>query len=189
MPGRKLLVAATSGHGFITNEDDAVAMTKNGKRVMNVKPGVEAAVCRPAGGDHVAVVGENRKLLIFKIDEVPEMGRGQGVFLQRYKDGGLVDAVAFTWKAGLKDENGRVFALRTQGLAGRARPGGADRAARLGQIRKIRALIFRAGAQAWPVNSQRMMMMGKGMPIAQSKSERMNSPRALKQRSDRALRG
>ena len=109
VPGRKLLVAATSGHGFITNEDDAVAMTKNGKRVMNVKPGVEAAVCRPLGGDHVAVVGENRKLLIFKIEEVPEMGRGQGVFLQRYKDGVLVDATAFTWKDGLKDENGRIF--------------------------------------------------------------------------------
>jgi topoisomerase-4 subunit A len=109
VPGRKLLVAATSGHGFITSEDDAVAMTKNGKRVMNVKPGVEAASCRPAAGDHVAVVGENRKLLIFRSEEVPEMGRGQGVFLQRYKDGSLIDACAFTWKDGLKDENGRVF--------------------------------------------------------------------------------
>ncbi|MBW8707895.1 MAG: DNA topoisomerase IV subunit A [Alphaproteobacteria bacterium] len=109
VPGRKLLVAATSGHGFITNEDDAVAMTKKGKSVMNVKPGVEAVSCRPAAGDHVAVVGENRKLLIFKIEEVPELGRGQGVYLQRYKDGGLIDATTFTWKAGLKDENGRLF--------------------------------------------------------------------------------
>jgi len=109
VPGRKLLVAASSGHGFITNEDDAVAMTKNGKRVLNVKPGVEAASCRPADGDHVAVVGENRKMLIFAKDEVPEMGRGQGVYLQRYKDGALIDAVAFTWKEGLKDENGRLF--------------------------------------------------------------------------------
>jgi len=109
VPGRKLLVAATSGHGFITNEDDAVAMTKNGKRVMNVKPGVEAASSRPVQGDHVAVVGDNRKLLIFKLEEVPEMARGQGVYLQRYKDGGLLDAVAFTWKEGLKDENGRQF--------------------------------------------------------------------------------
>jgi topoisomerase-4 subunit A len=108
-PGRKLLVAATSGHGFITNEDEAVAMTKKGKQVMNVKPGVEATSCRPMSGDSVAVVGENRKLLIFKIDEVPEMGRGQGVYLQRYKDGNLLDAVAFTWKAGLKDENNKVF--------------------------------------------------------------------------------
>jgi topoisomerase-4 subunit A len=109
VPGRKLLVAATSGHGFITNEDDAVAMTKKGKSVMNVKPGVEAASCRPVGGDHVAVVGDNRKLLIFKLEEVPELGRGQGVYLQRYKDGGLADATTFTWKEGLKDENGRLF--------------------------------------------------------------------------------
>ena len=109
VPGRKLLVAATSGHGFITNEDDAVAMTKNGKRVMNVKPGVEAASCRPVAGDSVAVVGENRKLLIFKLEDVPELARGQGVYLQRFKDGGLLDAVAFTWKDGLKDENGRLF--------------------------------------------------------------------------------
>jgi topoisomerase-4 subunit A len=109
VPGRKLLVAATSGHGFITNEDDAVAMTKNGKRVMNVKPGVEAASCRQVAGDSVAVVGDNRKLLIFKLEEVPELGRGQGVYLQRYKDGGLLDATTFTWKEGLKDENGRQF--------------------------------------------------------------------------------
>ena len=109
VPGRKLLLAATSGHGFITAEDDAIAMTKNGKRVMNVKPGIEAAVARPADGDHVAVVGDNRKLLIFPISEVPEMARGQGVYLQRYKDGGLTDAVAFVWKDGLTDQNGRTF--------------------------------------------------------------------------------
>jgi topoisomerase-4 subunit A len=109
VPGRKLLVAATSGHGFITNEDEAVAMTKNGKRVMNVKPGVEAVCCRAVEGDYVAVVGDNRKLLIFKLEEVPELARGQGVYLQRYKDGGLLDATAFTWKDGLKDENGRQF--------------------------------------------------------------------------------
>lgn len=109
VPGRKLLVAASSGHGFITNEDEAVAMTKNGKRVMNVKPGVEAASCRAVEGDHVAVVGDNRKLLIFKLEDVPELARGQGIYLQRYKDGGLLDAIAFTWKDGLKDENGRQF--------------------------------------------------------------------------------
>jgi topoisomerase-4 subunit A len=109
VPGRKLLLAATSGHGFITAEDDAIAMTKNGKRVMNVKPGIEAAVARPADGDHVAVVGENRKLLIFPISDMPEMARGQGVYLQRYKDGGLADAIAFVWKEGLTDQNGRNF--------------------------------------------------------------------------------
>ncbi len=110
VPGRKLLVAATSGHGFITNEDEAVAMTRKGKQVMNVKPGVEAVSCRPVFGDSVAVAGENRKLLIFKLDEVPELGRGQGVYLQRYKDGGLIDATSFVWKDGLKDENNKLFA-------------------------------------------------------------------------------
>ncbi|MBV9045706.1 MAG: DNA topoisomerase IV subunit A [Alphaproteobacteria bacterium] len=109
VPGRKLLVAAETGHGFVTNEDDAVAMTKNGKRVMNVKPGTEAKACAFVSGDSVAVIGENRKLLIFPLSEVPEMARGQGVYLQRYKDGGLLDATTFTWKQGLKDQNGRVF--------------------------------------------------------------------------------
>src|SRR6201996_901074 len=109
VPGRKLLLAATSGHGFITNEDDAIAMTRAGKKVMNVKPGVEAAVARGVDGDSVAVVGDNRKLLIFPLTEVPEMARGQGVFLQKYKDGGLTDATTFTWAEGLKDENGRSF--------------------------------------------------------------------------------
>jgi topoisomerase-4 subunit A len=107
--GRKMLVAAETGHGFITNEDDAVAMTKNGKRVVNVKTGTEAKVCAFVGGDSVAVIGENRKLLIFGLDEVPEMARGQGVYLQRYKDGGLLDATTFAWKDGLKDENNREF--------------------------------------------------------------------------------
>jgi topoisomerase-4 subunit A len=107
--GRKLLLAATSGHGFITNEDEAVAMTKAGKRVMNVKMPGEAAVCAFVDGDSVAAIGENRKLVIFPLSEVPEMARGQGVYLQRYKDGGLLDATTFTWKDGLRDDNGRTF--------------------------------------------------------------------------------
>jgi topoisomerase-4 subunit A len=109
VPGRKLLRAATSGHGFVTAEDEAVAMTRSGKRVMNVKLGVEAAVCRPVSGDSLAVAGDNRKLLIFPLEEVPELGRGQGVYLQKYKEGALADTTTFFWKAGLKDENGRTF--------------------------------------------------------------------------------
>ncbi len=109
VPGRKLLLAASSGQGFITNEDDAIAMTRAGKKVMNVKPGVEAVVARGVEGDMVAAVGDNRKLLIFPMSEVPEMARGQGVFLQKYKDGGLTDATGFTWSEGLKDANGRLF--------------------------------------------------------------------------------
>ncbi len=108
-PGRKLLLAASTGHGFITNEDDAVAMTKVGKRVMNVKMPGEAAVCRFVEGDSAAAIGENHKLIIFPLSEIPEMARGQGVYLQRYKDGGLLDATTFTWKEGLRDDNNRSF--------------------------------------------------------------------------------
>jgi topoisomerase-4 subunit A len=140
LPGRKLLVAATSGHGFITNEDDAVAMTKKGKSVMNIKPGVEAASCRPVEGDSVAVVGENRKLLIFAVGDLPEMARGQGVYLQRYKDGGLADAASFTWKAGLKDENNKQFAPAElkdwkgeRAQAGRIVPRGWSRGGKIGE--------------------------------------------------------
>ncbi|MEI9993972.1 MAG: DNA topoisomerase IV subunit A [Rhizomicrobium sp.] len=109
VPGRNLLLAAETGHGFVTHEDEAVALTKNGKRVMNVKTGTEAKACKFLSGDTVAVIGDNRKLLIFGLDEVPEMARGQGVYLQRFKDGGLLDATTFTWKEGLKDENNRLF--------------------------------------------------------------------------------
>ena len=105
--GRKLLLASDTGHGFVTNEDDSVAMTRSGKRVMNVKK--EAQVCAFVEGDTVAVIGENRKMIIFPLSEVPELARGQGVYLQRYKDGDLLDATVFTWKDGLKDENNRLF--------------------------------------------------------------------------------
>ncbi len=106
-PGRKLLLAATSGHGFVTTEDDAVAMKRSGKQVMNVGAGQEAVVCTEAAGDSVAVVGDNHKLLVFPAKDVPEMTRGRGVILQRYKDGGLMDACMFTLKQGLKDQNNR----------------------------------------------------------------------------------
>ena len=106
-PGRKLLLAASTGHGFVTSEDDALAMTRGGKRVMNPKK--EAAVCAFVEGDTVALVGENRKMIIFPLAEVPELARGQGVYLQRYKDGGLLDATTYTAKEGLKDENNREF--------------------------------------------------------------------------------
>ena len=107
--GRKLLLAALSGHGFVTNEDEAVAMTRSGKKVMNVADGAEAVSCAFVEGDSVAALGENRKLLIFPLEEVPELARGRGVILQRYKDGNLADARTFTWKDGLKDANGRTF--------------------------------------------------------------------------------
>jgi len=111
--GRKLLVASTSGHGFIVPEDEVVASTRKGKQVLNVSAGDEAAVCAPAEGDSVAVIGENRRLLLFSRKELPEMLRGKGVRLQRYKDGGLADAKTFTKKEGLPyvDSAGRSFVL------------------------------------------------------------------------------
>ncbi len=108
-PGRKLLLAQTSGHGFVTAEDDALAMKRSGKQVMNVPAGQEAVVCTEAAGDTVAVVGENRKLLLFPFTEVPEMARGRGVILQRYKDGHILDARVFALKEGLKDQNNRSW--------------------------------------------------------------------------------
>ena len=109
-PGRKLLVASTAGDGFIVPEDEVVAQTRAGKVVLNVKDDVRAQVCRPVEGDAVAVVGENRKVLVFDIAELPEMARGKGVRLQKYKDGGLSDARTFVLADGLswQDPAGRT---------------------------------------------------------------------------------
>ncbi len=107
--GRKLLLGATSGHGFVTSEDDAVALKRSGRQVMNVSVPAEAIACAFVDGDFVAVIGENRKLVLFPLAEVPELARGRGVILQRYKDGKLLDAAVFTWKDGLKDQNNRTW--------------------------------------------------------------------------------
>ncbi|MGA0925149.1 MAG: DNA gyrase subunit A, partial [Lutimaribacter sp.] len=109
-PGRKLLVASSAGDGFIVPEDEVVAQTRAGKVVLNVKDDVRAQVCRPVEGDAVAVVGENRKVLVFDIAELPEMARGKGVRLQKYKDGGLSDARTFVLADGLswQDPAGRT---------------------------------------------------------------------------------
>ena len=109
-PERKLLVASSAGDGFIVPETEVVAQTRAGKQVLNVKGDVRAKVCKPVTGDAVAVVGENRKVLVFALDELPEMGRGKGVRLQKYKDGGLSDATTFTLGEGLtwRDPAGRT---------------------------------------------------------------------------------
>jgi topoisomerase IV subunit A len=113
--GSKLLLASTDGDGFIVNSDECVATTRKGKQVLNVKAPVEAQVCRfvADGSDHVAAIGDNRKLLIFKIADLPEMARGKGVRLQKYKDGGLSDAIAFNLKSGLMwiDSSGREWTV------------------------------------------------------------------------------
>jgi len=109
-PGRKLLVASSAGDGFVVPENDVVAQTRAGKQVLNVRGDVRAKVCKPVTGDSVAVVGENRKVLVFAMDELPEMGRGKGVRVQKYKDGGLSDATTFTLTEGLswRDPAGRT---------------------------------------------------------------------------------
>lgn len=108
-PGAKILVASAEGNGFVVPEDDVVAQTRSGKQVLNVASGA-ALVCERIKGDHVAVVGENRKVLVFPLDELPEMGRGKGVRLQKYKDGGMSDATTFTLAEGLswRDPAGRT---------------------------------------------------------------------------------
>lgn len=99
--GLRYLVAASDGKGFLVKAEELLAEKRTGKQVLNVDAPAEAAVCAPAEGDCVAVIGENRKLLIFPIDQVPEMTRGRGVQLQSYRDGGLSDAKVFTRKEGL----------------------------------------------------------------------------------------
>jgi topoisomerase-4 subunit A len=117
--GRKFLVASHDGQGFVVNEDDCVGNTRKGKQVLNVTAPNEAAAICTVAGDTVAVIGENRKMLIFPLDQVPEMARGRGVRLQRYKDGGLSDVTTFTAKDGLtwKDSAGREFSATWKELS------------------------------------------------------------------------
>ena len=117
--GRKLLVASLQGRGFIAPEDECVANTRKGKQVLNVKAPDAARAVTPVEGDLVAAIGENRKMVIFPIEQAPEMTRGRGVRLQRYKDGGLSDIKTFEVEKGLSwfDSAGRVFNLSLKDLA------------------------------------------------------------------------
>ncbi|MCR9126272.1 MAG: DNA topoisomerase IV subunit A [Rhodobacteraceae bacterium] len=109
-PGARLLVASSAGDGFLVPEDDVIAQTRTGRQVLNLRDPARATICHRVTGDAVAVVGENRKMLVFGLDELPEMGRGKGVRLQRYKDGGLSDVTTFTLASGLSwlDPAGRT---------------------------------------------------------------------------------
>ena len=109
-PGAKRLLASGAGDGFIAAEADLLAQTRAGRQALNLAPGVAARLFAPVAGDAVAVVGDNRKLLVFALEELPEMTRGKGVRLQKYKDGGLSDARVFTLADGLtwKDPAGRT---------------------------------------------------------------------------------
>ncbi len=117
--GRKFLVASRAGRGFVVPEDECVANTRKGKQVLNVDLPDEARAIAPVGGELVAGVGENRKMLIFPLEQVPEMTRGRGVRLQRYKDGGLSDVKTFQAADGLTwiDPAGRTYTLSIKDLA------------------------------------------------------------------------
>ncbi len=107
-PARKMLLASTDGRGFVVNSDDILAQTKTGKQVLNVSGKVEAAICRymDDGDDHIAVIGKNRKMLVFPLSDVPEMSKGKGVILQKFKDGQLSDAKSFNLEQGLSYKYG-----------------------------------------------------------------------------------
>jgi topoisomerase-4 subunit A len=117
--GRKLLVASREGRGFVVPEDECIANTRKGKQVLNVSPPDEARAMCIADSEMVATIGENRKLVLFSLDQVPEMTRGRGVRLQRYKDGGLSDIKTFKADDGLSwaDSAGRAFTLSMRELA------------------------------------------------------------------------
>jgi topoisomerase-4 subunit A len=130
---RKFLVASYGGNGFVVPEDDVLGTTRKGKQVLNLKGGDKAAAMTTVDGELIAAVGANRKMVIFPIDQVPEMTRGRGVRLQRYKEKGLSDVATFTADDGLRwvGEGGRTSTLSikelaawrgNRGDAGRVRP-------------------------------------------------------------------
>ena len=140
-PQRKLILSSAAGNGFIVAETEMVANTRKGKQIMNVSMPDEAKLAVPVKGDHVAIVGENRKMLVFPLAQLPEMSRGKGVRLQRYKDGGVSDIKCFTLAEGLtwEDSAGRTFSkgkdelLEWQGdraTAGRTVPKGFPKSGR-----------------------------------------------------------
>jgi len=144
-PQARLLVASSDGRGFVTPGEATLAETRKGKQLVNLRPGARVAVVReiPDGADSVATVGENRKMLVFPLSELPELARGQGVTLQRYRDGGLSDAIAFRFAGGLSwalgGDSGRVRTetdltpwRAARGAAGRMPPLGFPRSNRFG---------------------------------------------------------
>jgi len=137
-PGEKMMLISTDGRGFIVNQDEAQAQTRAGKQVMNPGDKVTARFCLPFTGDGLALVGDNRKLLIIPLVDIPEMVRGRGVTLQKYKDGGLADARIITLAEGLSWPSGSrvrtepdLTAWKTgRGSSGRMVPNGFPRPTR-----------------------------------------------------------
>jgi topoisomerase-4 subunit A len=136
----RYLVASSTGRGFVVPGAELLAEKRTGKQVINLRPGEEAALCVSAEGDHVAVVGENRKLLVFPLEQVPELARGAGVILQRYRDGGLSDAKVFrlaeglTWRLGekMRTETNLRDWLGERAQAGKLPPSGFPKTNRFG---------------------------------------------------------
>jgi topoisomerase-4 subunit A len=142
-PGGKLLLASSDGRGFVADMAETVAETRKGRQVVNLKAGATLKVVRPvgAGADSVAVIGDNRKLVVFPLAELPEMTRGQGVQLQRYREGGLADATTIRLAEGISwpmgGDSGRVRTetdllpwRAARGAAGRMPPTGFPRSNR-----------------------------------------------------------
>ena len=148
-PELKLLIASSDGKGFVTSGDSTIAETRKGKQLVNLRTDASVAIVRvvPEGADSVAVIGENRKMLLFPLAELPELGRGQGVTLQRYRDGGLADAIAIRFADGLSwalgGESGRVRTesdltpwRAARGAAGRMPPIGFPRDNKFADVSK-----------------------------------------------------
>jgi topoisomerase-4 subunit A len=142
-PGAKLLVASSDGRGFVVPADEAIGNTRKGKGILSLDAPAKAVVCTPVEGDTVAIIGQNRKLLIFSLKQVPEMTRGKGVRLQRYKDGSVSDAKTFKLRDGLTwiDTAGRTWTVAKEDLrdwianraeAGRLPPKGFPKSNRFG---------------------------------------------------------
>ncbi len=140
-PGARRVAASSAGNGFVVAEDELIANTRKGKQVLNVSGAEEARLLVPVAGDTIAVIGENRKLLIFPLADLPEMARGKGVRLQKYKDGGISDLKTFAKADGLvwSDSSGRNFVkpmaeladwIGDRAQAGRQAPNGFPRSNR-----------------------------------------------------------
>ena len=126
-PKRKLLVASKSGRGFVVEEDEVLAQTRSGKQILNLVEGDSALFCKPLEGDTLAVMGENRKMVIFPVDDLPIMKRGQGVMLQKYKHGGLSDIKFFLASEGLSWKMGERTRTEVNLLPWRGKRGTAGR--------------------------------------------------------------
>jgi topoisomerase-4 subunit A len=140
-PGLRLLVASDDGRGFIVDGEEALAQTRTGKQVLTPAAGARAALCAPADGDMAAFVGDNRRMLVVDLADIPEMTRGRGVILQRYRSGGLLDAKVFrladglSWRQGesrTRSETDLTPWRGARGGAGHAVPQGFPRSNRFG---------------------------------------------------------